>query len=162
MNLTVIFMIAVCVLFIGCGVKGRQVYPATGKVLYNGKPLGDAQIIFKPKEESGVMAVAITESNGSFSLITSGAEKNGAVAGEYDVIIEKNIPVDEKGNPIALLQSQPSKAPTMDSTTTSPQVTHRPKMKSVIPEKYTQYDKPVLKAVVNKKTNDYLFELNDD
>ncbi|MDR1923503.1 MAG: hypothetical protein LBQ66_03930, partial [Planctomycetaceae bacterium] len=41
---------------------------------------------------------------------------------------------------------------------TTPQ---RPKMQSVIPEKYGQLDKPLLDAVIVKGKNEFLFELDD-
>jgi hypothetical protein len=156
----VILMMSFFSVLVGCREKGHKVYPATGKVIYKGAPLGNAQISFHPKNSSGFVASAITKPDGTFSLLTTGALSSGAIAGEYDVLVSKTIVVDEKGNPIENTpEEKPSPAPQMES---SSKIIQRPKMKSVIPEKYAQIDKPLLQAVVATKTNDYLFTLDDE
>ncbi|MDR1289812.1 MAG: hypothetical protein LBK06_01275 [Planctomycetaceae bacterium] len=157
----VLVALSVLMLVNGCGKAGHEVYPATGKILYQGKPLGDAQVSFHPLDSSGFVASAITEPDGTFSLLTTGATKNGAIAGEYNVLVSKIIAVDNNGNPIKDTQENPqSKAPQMAESST--QSVQRPKMKSAIPEKYAQIEKPLLKATVEKKQNNYLFELDDE
>ncbi|MDR0611218.1 MAG: hypothetical protein LBG58_13995 [Planctomycetaceae bacterium] len=162
-TLTVILVLTVCVFFSGCDTGGHVVYPASGKLLFNSQPLGGAQISFYPKDPSGVMAAAITNSDGTFSLFTAGAEKSGAVAGEYNVLVEKIVALDANGNPIPPAESQILQVPQIPQWGSSeePQNNQRPTMKSILPAKYAQIDKPLLSATVNKKQNNYLFELDD-
>ncbi|MDR1385215.1 MAG: hypothetical protein LBJ67_15405 [Planctomycetaceae bacterium] len=157
--LAVILIASFFGLLVGCSEKGHKVYSATGKVMYKGEPLGDAQISFHPKAPSGFVASAITKPDGNFSLLTTGALNPGAIAGEYDVLVSKMIAVDANGNPIKNdPEEKISQAPQMES---SARIFQRPKMKSVVPEKYAQIDKPLLQATVAPKKNDYLFELDD-
>ncbi|MDR1483819.1 MAG: carboxypeptidase-like regulatory domain-containing protein [Planctomycetaceae bacterium] len=159
-SLAVILILPFVVLFFGCAPSGHKVYSVTGKVLYNGEPLGNAQISFHPDDPLGFVASAITNPDGTFSLLTTGATKPGAIAGEYNVLVSKIIAVDDNGNPLKETQENPqSQAPQMEVSTT-PSI-QRPKMKSIIPEKYAQIDKPLLRATVAKKQNNYLFELDD-
>ncbi|MDR0392566.1 MAG: DUF4198 domain-containing protein [Planctomycetaceae bacterium] len=157
----VIIALSTLMLFNGCGRSGHEIYPATGKILYNGKPLDGAQVSFHPHDPSGFVAVAITKADGTFSLLTTGAEKNGAIAGDYDVLISKVIIEDDIAPTTNIQQEQNPKTSIME-TPANPQNERRPTMTSVIPEKYAQPDKPLFKATVAKKqNNNYLFELDD-
>ncbi|MDR0705759.1 MAG: hypothetical protein LBF88_12325 [Planctomycetaceae bacterium] len=153
MTMIAILAFTVCLFFSGCGKGGLVVYPANGKLLYNGQPLGGAQISFYPKDSTGVMAAAITNSDETFSLLTAGADKSGAVVGEYNVLAEKIITLDANGEPIKLAESQvppTPKAPQWEASV-EPQDNLRPTMKSVLPAKYAQIDKPLLNATVSTK-----------
>jgi hypothetical protein len=157
----VFFVLLVLPLITGCNGQGHQVESVTGKVTYKGEPLSDAQISFHPKGSGGFVAVASTGTDGTFTLVTAGAIKPGAIIGEYNVLVTKVIAVDTNGRPLkedtALEEQRPQK-PQMESESTS--VNHpRPKMQSVIPEKYGQLDKPQLQATVVKGKNNFLFEL---
>ncbi|MDR2643329.1 MAG: hypothetical protein LBC74_11110 [Planctomycetaceae bacterium] len=147
--------------FNGCGKTGHEVYPATGKILYQGKPLGNAQVTFHPTDPSGFVAAAITESDGTFSLLTTGAEKNGAIAGEYNVLISKNIVADNDITTVTDTQEKTNSPTSIMDVPVNPQYARRPKMTAAIPEKYAQPDKPLIKVTVAKKQNNYLFELDD-
>jgi hypothetical protein len=83
-------LIAACGLLalvsVGCGDKGPKLYPATGTVTYEGKPLADASILFVP--QGGRPSIGTTDASGKFSMTTNG--KPGVPAGTYSVTISKS------------------------------------------------------------------------
>ncbi|MCS7305831.1 MAG: DUF4198 domain-containing protein [Thermoguttaceae bacterium] len=71
----------------GCGGSDRpKTYPATGKVIYRGQPVPDAEVTFVPTK--GPMASGKTDAQGQFQLSTF-SPNDGAVAGEYTVLVVK-------------------------------------------------------------------------
>jgi len=82
----------------GCGTKGPKVSPVTGIVLYKGAPLEGATVVFAPASGSaGTSPVALgtTDAQGRFRLRSSADPAkaiDGAVPGEYRVVISKFIP----------------------------------------------------------------------
>jgi hypothetical protein len=85
------------VLVAGCGERRlpvSKVYPAQGKVTLNGKPAAFVLISLHPTDKKGVLARGTTDENGSFELRTYSNEGNdGAVPGEYNVVLEGFDPV---------------------------------------------------------------------
>lgn len=83
------WFIAVVVLLvaasIGCGPSAPKLYPATGSVTFEGKPVDGASVVFIPQE--GRPSMALTDSSGKFTLTTSG--QPGAPVGTYTVTISK-------------------------------------------------------------------------
>ena len=75
-------------LTIGCsgGTGLPRTVPVTGKVTYKGVPVGGATVSFIGEGDLRP-AVAITESDGSYSLHTLDAD--GAMPGKYAVVVEK-------------------------------------------------------------------------
>ncbi|MDR1958554.1 MAG: hypothetical protein LBQ54_05875 [Planctomycetaceae bacterium] len=146
----------------GCREQGHPVEFVTGKVMYKGEPLSQASVSFHPKTSNGYVAVAETKADGTFTLITAGAAKSGALAGEYHVLVTKVIAVDKNGKPIAeeAVPEQRSTRPQMEAVPADAAF-QRPQMQAVIPEKYGRLDKPLLDAVVVKGKNEFLFELDD-
>ena len=79
--------------FGGCGgsdkwVEGREkVYPTSGKVTLDGKPVEGAVVMFistaKPLSAQG-----LTNANGEYQLTTY-ADRDGAIAGEHKVTVRK-------------------------------------------------------------------------
>lgn len=98
--LLVVFGMTVC-LFAGCQQAARdalQFVPVSGRVLLDGKPLADANVVFVPlrwQTSSGEFqptSYGRTDSDGRFELVlTSGdpeqGERKGAVPGEHWVLI---------------------------------------------------------------------------
>lgn len=80
-----------CVVFLssnlGCGSSGPRLVTASGKVTFQGKSIEGASVTFTPIEK-GLLAQAVTDSGGRFSLATSG--KPGATLGKYLVTITKS------------------------------------------------------------------------
>jgi len=130
----------------GCQRKdGIPVQSVTGKVTYKGEPLEGALVSFDPIGASGRGAQAYTGPDGSYTLETYAANSAGAVLGDYNVFIEKNITVDQQGN---------------EYTEFSP---GGPATKHLTPKKYSSINgqQAVLKATVEKGKNVFNFDLED-
>jgi hypothetical protein len=74
----------------GCGGdSGSAVYPVHGRVLFNGKPVANAQVTFHPvgdvKRET-IRPVGKVDEEGNFTL-TSFKNGDGAAPGEYQVTV---------------------------------------------------------------------------
>ncbi|PQO33439.1 hypothetical protein C5Y96_11385 [Blastopirellula marina] len=107
-------------------------------------------VIFKPKME-GKTASGITLANGSFQLFTLNADRDGALEGEYVVLISKTIEVDEKGNEIDYdsMQNLDPLAPLQKPGKTV----------FLIPEKYAAVDSSELSVTVQRGKNHFDFSL---
>src|SRR5437868_7064181 len=74
----------------GCSRNAADgVYPVSGTVRYNGRPVANAQVTFHPVNEANpkaVRPVGKVDDQGRFTL-TSFKEKDGAPAGEYRVTV---------------------------------------------------------------------------
>lgn len=139
------------VLCVGCsgGSGDPDLAAAKGKVMYQGKPVPKAHVMFIPQK--GAMATATTNDQGEFVLATKG--RAGAVVGEHRVTITaieappmtSTAPV-EIGSPEYLKMSQapPPKAP-----------------KSLIPEKFSKTDTSGLtqKIDADSSKNDLIVDL---
>lgn len=74
----------------GCssGGEGPETRPVTGRVIYQGEPVGGVTLTFY-SDGAGVDAQAITDQQGEFDVFTyfdnGQSEKRGMVAGEYRV-----------------------------------------------------------------------------
>ena len=73
-----------CVL--GCGESGPRLATVTGQVLFDGKPVADAGVLFVPTTP-GPAASASTDSEGKFRLMTGSRE--GALVAGHRVVISK-------------------------------------------------------------------------
>lgn len=138
-------------LFVGCsgGSGDPDLAAAKGKVMYQGKPVPRAHVMFIPK--NGAMAVGTTNDQGEFVLATKG--RAGAVIGEHRVTVASmeappmgsTAPV-EIGSPEYLKMSQapPPKAP-----------------KSLIPEKFSKSDTSGLTQMIDADAskNDLIVDL---
>src|SRR5438270_3154183 len=85
-------MALVALLCCSCGKSnGRKpVFPVQGKVLFEGKPLPHAFLVFHPVDQTGTQAtraVATAEDDGTFAPTTYEAA-DGAPAGEYAVTVD--------------------------------------------------------------------------
>lgn len=94
----------------GCG-GGVKTVPVSGQVMWDGQPLADAQVIFRPDSRElnpGPASYGKTDAQGRFSLRTVDGH-NGAVVGPHRVRI--SIPVRAPGsNPDApLVDKLPAK-----------------------------------------------------
>ncbi len=84
----ILSLLALVCLLCGCSGSGRPpTYPVTGTVLWNGKPVQGARVVFIPTgaEES---AAGITNASGKYQLTTFVAG-DGAQPGEYRVKVAK-------------------------------------------------------------------------
>ena len=99
---TTVFLSCALLAVAGCsrGVSKAATYPVHGKVTWHGEPVRFAKIRFKP-DGSGFEADGRTEEDGSFTLRTySNDEPDGAVPGEYQVVLESWDNADGEVGPI--------------------------------------------------------------
>ncbi|MEN6407494.1 MAG: hypothetical protein ABFC77_13615 [Thermoguttaceae bacterium] len=123
-----------CAMTAGCSRSNRSpLAPATGKVLFNGKPLQFGMVVFV--SDVGRPANGIIQSDGTFRLSTYGKD-DGAVIGHHRVAVtcmEQPKGSDPNG--------EPSPGP------------------SLIPLKYNDYKTSGLEATVKDKNEPFVFEL---
>lgn len=83
--------LAAAALFVtGCGDTGPervQVFPAEGKVIWNGQPVAGALVVLHPSAGNPISARAQTEKDGTFKLSTYDTG-DGVPPGEYTVTVE--------------------------------------------------------------------------
>lgn len=148
-----VVVLAVCGFGWGCAKEAIPVYPVSGVVTFQGKPLAGAIVMFKPKGDSRA-ASGRTLNDGTFQLATSGAVRSGAMAGDYDVLIQKEIDVDTNGKPI----DYSSKEYSPDA---GPQI--RGRTVSQIPVKYNKAETSGLAAMVSARgKNAFQFDLQEE
>jgi len=131
-------------------------FPVSGTVTYNGNPLEKGKISFVPDDPKGVGAAGDIE-NGSYAVSTGG-EKDGAVAGKYKVIISA------KEDSLAKAKADFAK----DSKGKDPGylpgrfvARAEAKAKSLIPAGYGDTRTTTLTAEVKEQSNTINFELSD-
>lgn len=135
----------------GCTPSGIHVVPAKGTVLYEGKAVDKALVMFVPVS-GGRSAVGTTDNTGEFSVISPGAKRGGCVPGKYKIIVTKELYVDSKGNPI-VFKDDPN------NSTIPP---HNHKLKSFLPKKFEDPTTSGLTAEVKPQgTNHFVFNLDD-
>ena len=134
----------------GCSSSHPATFSVTGTVLYQGKPVDGATVIFGPSAGSGKIASGQTNAEGIFSLSTF-RRNDGAVAGNYVVLVTKIQDsagiTDEEAE--AFLKAG-KKIP-------QPQIIH------VLPRRYDDAFRSGLSAEVTAAgPNDFTFELTDE
>jgi hypothetical protein len=145
------YLLLILFLVIGCSDKGAiMVVPIRGTVTQAGKPVERAMVVLSPKSDENRNASGITDSAGNFEVLTLGATKNGAMPGEYAVLVSKYILVDANGKEIPE-QKSVKYDPTATATTTSP-----PIKKAVLPKKYNDSSKPLFTVEVKSGKNEPL------
>jgi len=129
----------------GCD-QGPTLYPATGTVTYEGKPVTNAAIVFGSQEAQ--VATGGTDASGKFTLVTQG--KPGIPKGTYQVTVYKAAGTTE-------MSGTPS-AEDMKNAATSGGPT-KPKLE--IPPKYAAFKTTDLSATVTEDAakNVFNFEL---
>lgn len=73
-----------------CGKARQPVFPVEGQVLFNGKPLHNAFVVFHPVERRDAETPppsGYSDKNAAFQLSTY-SERDGAPVGEYRVTVE--------------------------------------------------------------------------
>lgn len=98
----------------------KPLYPVSGRVVMDGKPVPYAFVVFHPQGVTGSDAIrprAQAGANGSFALSTY-AGADGAPPGEYRITVEKyKAPTEaDKGPPVNLLPARYARADTSNLT----------------------------------------------
>jgi hypothetical protein len=88
----------------GCGQRTLPVaktHPASGKITIKGEPAAFVLVTLRPTDSKGVQATGKTNQEGAFELRTysNTGEPDGAVPGDYTVILEGHNPVKMGGLP---------------------------------------------------------------
>jgi hypothetical protein len=138
---------AVVVLLAGCSPSGQvKVYPVKGRVTYQGKPMvGGGAITFVPKsDQAGKAPGGTIKPDGTYELGTY-TESDGAMAGEFRVIIFQQIAQEREAAP-------DGSAPTATASLSVAPADQIPKVYS------SDRDSP-LAAKVEPKSNEIDFEL---
>ncbi|MDR3109589.1 MAG: hypothetical protein LBU65_07880 [Planctomycetaceae bacterium] len=143
-----LILILILIFLVGCSDNSIKVVPIHGTVTQAGKPVEGAMVVLSPKSDENRSASGITDSAGNFEVLTLGAMKNGAMPGEYAVLISKHILVDANGREIP---EQKDTAYNPMSTATQP-----PIKKAVLPKKYNDSSKPLFTVEVKTGRNDPL------
>lgn len=132
----------------GCGQKGPAMGRVSGVVIYDGKPIAAANVMFVPVQ-GGRPATAITDDQGRFTLTTF-ATNDGAQVGEHHVAIVK---LDDP----ASSEPVPQNAPLSPAVPGIPTSTAPPA--SQIPERYGNSATSGLAATVTAGDNETTFTL---
>ena len=138
----VALLVCLCFQTVGCGkakVSREPVYKISGKILYKGQPVEDADVVF-------------TNGLGEFKLTTF-VSNDGAVPGKHVVLVTKI----QVGAPVEVADiSDPAYEPPKLHESTDP------KPKNAIPSRYSDAKKSDLFAVVSEGENpEMVLELKD-
>ena len=161
----------------GCGKKGPKiaVFPVSGTVTYNDKPLSGATVSYVPSSPDAPRSSGITDDDGRFSLKTylSGVEVyNGAPAGDYKVVVIKLQPKQGAGsgalNEASKMENMSPEeraammTKSMQQTLTQERGARDTKPKSEVPVKYGAVETSDLTATVKAGENPPVeFKLHD-
>jgi hypothetical protein len=118
----------------GCNRGGLNLAPVEGVVTYQGAPLAEAAVMFKPAQ--GPFAIGETDAEGKFTLMT--ANQDGALVGDHSVAICKSKTVT-KHRPGAVMPAY--------------------EIKPLIPKKYFEASTSQLTASVKDDDNHFEFNL---
>ena len=95
-------------LALACASCGKGIYPASGKVIYQGRPAAGATVFFQRHGANLMnepMIMGLVQQDGSFSLVC-GDKGTGAPPGDYDILIEWKPPSSQ---PRGLAQNAPDR-----------------------------------------------------
>jgi hypothetical protein len=92
MNLRGLLCLLIVLLCCGCEAERFPIAPASGQVLFDGKPLSGAHVLFQPvpkgtEVEAGPESVGRTDADGRFTLSTIAPERSGAMIGTHRVSV---------------------------------------------------------------------------
>lgn len=119
---------------IGCGRSKLETVPVSAKVTYKGQPLKFGNVLFQP--DVGAPAKAEIQPDGTFTLTTDG--QPGALVGRHRVEVRCR---EDQGKPA------------------DPKV-ERPPGRSLIPEKYTNFETSGITREVKKDGGPYDINLD--
>jgi hypothetical protein len=133
----------------GCG---QRITAVQGLVTLEGTPVAGATVLFMPDKGEGRPATGFTSPDGTFHLTTSKTD-DGAVSGEYRVVIQKTEATKDRDK-AALSALERAKAHFEDNTA---QKTAKP----LLPQIYASYETTPLRCTV-PATGVVTFDLKKD
>jgi hypothetical protein len=139
---------------VGCGSDDTGLsrrYSVSGTVKYKGEPVPKGSITFEPTTASGRHAYGFIE-NGAYSLSTSGASGEGALPGDYKVVIIATT-VDMRD------LAKKSGGLVRQGDTEFQQIVKN--AQDVVPKKYFRSDTSPLTAKVGERAETINFDLED-
>ncbi len=144
MNQTAVFRVAVFITAMvacaGCGPDLPETASVSGRITYQGKPVGEGVIVFHP--EKGRAATAVIAEDGSYSLTCFNRE-DGALLGRHRVTIESRRITD------------PVTSPNFNPNTMSGELI----VEWLVPERYSRPKTTPLTAEVKPGRNTIDFDL---
>jgi len=150
----VALLLCLCFQTVGCGkakVSREPVFKISGKILYKGQPVEDADVVFTCAEKNR-SAFGRTNGLGEFKLTTF-VSNDGAVPGKHVVLVTK-IQIGETVE-VADISNESYQPPKLHESTD-------PKPKNAIPSRYADAKKSDLFAVVSEGENpEMVLELKD-
>jgi len=149
----------------GCGSKFPATRPVTGIVLYHGKPVQGATVLFSRGSRNiaaGEVAMGKSNAEGRFTLTThfgSESDAKGAPVGQYEVTVSKHIP--PKGVSESQYQAMVDAANKLGATGVAVAPDKQPPpLVEMFPEQYSVVGKSKLTADVTAQgPNDFQFNL---
>lgn len=142
----------------GCGGGGERppVYPVSGTVAYNGKPVEGAQVSFMGEKASRA-ATGVTDAEGKFQLSTFGLN-DGAIEGTHKISVIKRA-ADSGGK-------SPSEEEMLNDPSAMAQMAEQAEQemnaKSLIPEQYSSAQTtPLSETVTADGENVFVIQLID-
>ena len=150
-----LILLPLLVLVVGCPSGGGGQLPTfsvTGKVTQNGSPVPGASITFSPVDNSKPAAWGRSDAQGMYTLSTYGSG-DGAVAGDYKVMVSKSAPGSTGSNEVAhdpTGQNVPSGPPSHNSAGGG---AGGAAGGSLLPEKYASAATTPLHKTVEKSEN---------
>jgi len=141
---------------LGCssGGGGPALAPVDGEVIYQGKPIAGANVLFVP--EKGPVALGITDTDGKFRLSTGGSR--GAVVGNCKATVSVAAPEDEvtlaPPKTQAEAEAYMKKANEMQEARIAAQAAPQ-KAASLIPAKYAKAETSGLSYTVKPGNNNH-------
>lgn len=147
--------------FAGCGSSEPKLYPASGTVTYEGKPLADATILFIP--QGGRPSMGTTDASGKYTITTNA--KPGVPVGTYSVTVSKSVVAGSPGSNESNLPAEGTQVTEeeikkmrsqMDQQMM--QMQNQPRAKPAIPAKYSLPEGSGLSAIVTVDASKNVFD----
>ena len=142
--------VAALLLAAGCSKTERlKVYPVTGTVTYNNKPVEGATVVFHGAGPDSKPATGITDAEGKFKLTTYDTH-DGAAAGKHAVSVTKYAAAAASNESLSMEEAAAKTAVPPEAA------------KSEIPEKYSDPRTSKIELTVSDSDpNDFKIELKD-
>ena len=145
-RVAIVPMMAGLLLLTGCpGPKREAVFPVTGKVTVEGKPLAGCNIVFSPVG-TGVAATGVIGTDGSYKLSTD-VGREGAAAGKYKVYFTVSQEMSQK------MMTEQMAAQMKGGAPGGMGKAGPPKFKKPFPESYGEAATTPKEVTVEAKTN---------